>query len=155
MQKSQVEILLIEDNPDEAELTIRSLKKHHLANKLVHFDDEAEALDFIFSMGQFADTEKPFNPKLILLDLKLPKVDGLEILQRLKSNEVTRLIPVVVLTSSKEEKDIVETYKLGVNSYIVKPVNFESFTRAVAELGLYWMVMNQNMNVPGREEEHL
>ncbi len=141
-----IEILLVEDNPHEAELTIRSLKKQNLVNKLVHIDDGADALDFIFSRGQYATNGKVQQPKLILLDLKLPKIDGLEILRQLKADDRTRQIPVVVLTSSKEEKDILETYKLGVNSYVTKPVNFESFAKAVAELGLYWMILNQSPN---------
>jgi two-component system, response regulator len=144
MEQYDVDILLIEDNHDEAELAIRSLKKNNLANRLKHIDDGAEALDFIFSTGQYAGRTTPFHPKLILLDLKLPKVDGLEILRQLKLSETTSLIPIVVLTSSKEEKDIIESYKLGVNSYIVKPVNFESFTRAISELGMYWLLLNQH-----------
>jgi len=140
--EQQIEILLIEDNPFEAELTIRNLKKHNLANKLLHIDDGAEALDFIFSNGKYAGNGIQ-TPKLILLDLKLPKVDGLEILRQIKNNPSTRMIPVVVLTSSKEERDIVESFKLGVNSYIVKPVDFESFSKSVAELGMYWMILNQ------------
>ena len=147
MNHNEVEILLIEDNPHEAELTIRSLKKNNLANKLLHIDDGEEALDLIFSRGNYAGNKSPLQPKLILLDLKLPKVDGLEILRQIKSNEITKLIPVVVLTSSKEETDIIETYRLGANSYIVKPVNFDSFTKAVAELGLYWVIHNQS---PGK-----
>jgi CheY-like chemotaxis protein len=143
MEQHEVDILLIEDNHDEAELAIRSLKKSNLANRLKHFDDGAEALDFIFSTGKYAGKTTPFNAKLILLDLKLPKIDGLEILRRLKASEMTNLIPIVVLTSSKEEKDIIESYKLGVNSYIVKPVSFESFSKAISELGLYWLVLNQ------------
>jgi two-component system response regulator len=143
MDQHEIEILLIEDNPYEAELTIRSLKKHNLANKLLLIDDGEEALDFIFSKGKY-EGQQFVNPKLILLDLKMPKVDGMEILRQLKSNEPTRKIPVVVLTSSREESDIIESYKLGVNSYIVKPVNFESFTKAVAELGLYWVILNQH-----------
>lgn len=139
---NQLEILLIEDNLHEAELTIRSLKKHHLANKLKHIDDGAEALDFIFSRGTFSGKGISSNPKLILLDLKLPKVNGLEILRQLKADERTKMIPVVVLTSSQEERDVVESYSLGVNSYIVKPVNFESFGKAIAELGLYWLILN-------------
>lgn len=144
MEQYVVDILLIEDNHHEAELTIRSLKKHKLANSLLHIDDGEEALDYIFSKGKFSHHSTPVNPKLILLDLKLPKVDGLEILRQIKSNDLTRTIPVVILTSSREEKDIIEGYKLGVNSYIVKPVNFESFMEAVAELGMYWMLLNQN-----------
>ncbi|MFC0773630.1 response regulator [Terrimonas alba] len=141
-----IEILFIEDNPHEAELTIRSLKKNNLANALKHIDDGAEALDFIFARGIYADREFSPNPKLIILDLKLPKVDGLEILHQIKNHPKTQSIPVAVLTSSQEEKDIIESYKLGVNSYIVKPVNFESFSKAVADLGLYWMILNQSPN---------
>lgn|SRR5690606_1522877 len=144
MEHKEVEILLVEDNRDEAELTIRALKKQNLANRLLHIDDGVEALSFIFGEGKYADTSGDFKPKLILLDLKLPKVDGLEILRRIKTDERTKKFPVVVLTSSKEESDIIESYRLGVNSYIVKPVNFESFTKAVAELGMYWLLLNQN-----------
>ena len=144
MEPNEVEILLVEDNPHEAALTIRSLKKHNLANKLLHIDDGAEALDYIFSKGKYADNTAIFKPSLILLDLKLPKVDGLEILRQLKANERTSIIPVVILTSSKEENDIITSYQLGINSYIVKPVNFESFTKAVAELGMYWILLNQH-----------
>ena len=138
-----VHILLVEDNPDEAALTIRALKKQNLANRLLHIDDGEDALNFIFSEGKYAHNTDAFNPKLVLLDLKLPKVDGLQILKRLKEDERTNSIPVVILTSSKEEADIVEGYKLGVNSYIVKPVNFESFSKVVAELGFYWVILNQ------------
>jgi two-component system, response regulator len=141
---NQTEILLIEDNEHEAELTIRSLRKHNLVNNLKHIDDGAEALDFIFSRGEYAEKSTSSNPKLIILDLKLPKIDGLEVLKQLKADERTRMIPVVVLTSSQEERDVVESYRLGVNSYIVKPVNFESFTKAVAEVGLYWILLNQS-----------
>ena len=144
MESAQVEILLIEDNHQEAELTIRSLKKHNLANRLMHIDDGEEALDLIFSRGKYAGNKDLLNPKLILLDLKLPKVDGLEILRQIKSDERTKMIPVAILTSSKEEKDIIESYKWGVNSYIVKPVSFESFSGAVSELGLYWLILNQS-----------
>ena len=147
MSYTEVEILLIEDNHEEAELAIRSLRKYNLANKLLHIDDGAEAIDVIFSKGKYAGNKNPLQPKLILLDLKLPRVDGLEILRQIKSDEQTKLIPVVVLTSSKEETDIIESYRMGVNSYIVKPVNFDSFTKAVSELGLYWVVHNQS---PGK-----
>lgn len=143
MEVNDVEILLIEDNQHEAELTIRGLRKQNLANKLLHIDDGEEALDFVFARGKYANSKSSFSPKLVLLDLKLPKVDGLEILRQMKGDERTKTIPVVILTSSKEESDIIESYKLGVNSYIVKPVNFESFSKAVAELGLYWIVLNQ------------
>jgi two-component system, response regulator len=144
-----VEILLIEDNPHEAQLVIRALKKINLTNKLLHLDDGAEAISFIFALDKYADRNIEDHPKLILLDLKLPKVDGLEILQRIKSDDRTKTIPVIVLTSSREEQDIVSSYKLGVNSYIVKPVNFDSFSKAVTELGLYWMLLNLNPNNQG------
>ena len=143
MHPTEVEILLIEDNHDEAALTIRGLRKQNLANNLLHLDDGEEALEFIFGEGRYKEREVEFRPKLILLDLKLPKVDGLSILRRLKESESTRSIPVVILTSSKEESDIVESYKLGVNSYIVKQVNIESFSKAVAELGFYWLLLNE------------
>ncbi len=143
MSAERVEMLLIEDNPDEAELTIRSLKKNNLANHLIHIDDGEKALDFIFSQGEYSNNTALMRPKLILLDLNLPKVDGLEILKRVKSDDRTKTIPVVVLTSSKEERDIIESYKLGVNGYIVKPVDFNSFTKAVADIGLYWLILNE------------
>jgi two-component system, response regulator len=142
MDNKEVEILLIEDNPHEAELAIRSLKKHNLANKLLHIDDGEEAMDFILEQ-YLSEDGHGFNPKLILLDLKLPKVSGLEILRKIKADDRTRHIPIVILTSSREEKDIIESYKLGVNSYIVKPVNFESFANAISDLGFYWMILNQ------------
>ncbi|MBS1625878.1 MAG: response regulator [Bacteroidetes bacterium] len=140
MESKSVEILLVEDNPYEAELAIRGLKKHNFANNLHHIDDGAEALDFIFGRGKYADHTE--TPKLILLDIKLPRIDGIEILRQIKSNEKTRSIPVVVLTSSKENQDVKACYELGVNSYIVKPVDFDSFAKAVAELGMYWMLLN-------------
>jgi CheY-like chemotaxis protein len=152
MEQYQVEILLIEDNPHEAELTILSLKKHHLANRLMHIDDGAQALDFIFSRGIYSDNKLLPHPKLILLDLKLPKVDGLEILRQIKADERTRIIPVVVLTSSKEERDVIESYTLGVNSYIVKPVNFDTFAKAIADLGFYWLLLNQEPFLPNPEQ---
>lgn len=140
----EVEILLVEDNINDAELTIRALKKNNLANKLLHLKDGAEAIDFIFAQGAYAHRTVENGPKVILLDLKMPKVNGIEVLEKLKSNEITRKIPVVVLTSSKEDPDIRDCYRLGVNSYVVKPVEFESFVKAVAELGLYWMLLNQS-----------
>jgi two-component system response regulator len=143
MSFNQVDILLVEDNHNEAELTIRSLKKQNLANRLLHIDDGADALDYIFHRGKYED-ESRNNPKLILLDLKLPRVDGLEILKQIKMNESTKSIPVVVLTSSREEKDIIESYRIGVNSYIVKPVSFDAFASAIKDLGLYWMLLNQS-----------
>ena len=143
MKQHQVEILLIEDNPDEAELAIRSLKKNNLANNLVHIDDGAEALDYIFCRGNYSEKDISIVPKVILLDLKLPKVGGLEILRQVKNDSRTKIIPIVILTSSKEDSDLIEGYNLGVNSYIVKPVNFESFAKAIAELGFYWIILNQ------------
>ena len=143
MNSSKVEILLVEDNPTDVELTLRALKKRNLANKVHVVRDEAEALDFIFATGSYKGREINHKPKVILLDLKLPKVDGLEVLRKIKSDERTKDIPVVVLTSSKEEKDRIESYKLGVNSYIAKPVDFNQFTKAVSELGLYWLLLNE------------
>lgn len=140
---NEVEILLVEDNPNDAELAIRALKKHNLANSIIWVKDGAEALDFIFAGGAYKDRDINCIPKLILLDLKLPKVNGLEVLKTVKSDERTKLIPVVVLTSSREDRDIVESYKLGVNSYITKPVDFESFIKTVAELGFYWLLLNK------------
>jgi two-component system response regulator len=137
MESTAVEILLVEDNADDAELTIRALRKHHLANNLLHLQDGEQALNFLFS-------EKQSNlPKLILLDLKMPKVDGLEVLRKIKADQAKRIIPVVMLTSSKEERDILETYKLGINAYIVKPVEFDKFVRAVSEIGFFWMILNE------------
>jgi CheY-like chemotaxis protein len=137
MGYADVEILLVEDNPHDVELTLRALKKHHLANKVQVAKDGAEALDFIFA-GQNSN-----QLKVILLDLKLPKVSGLEVLQKLKSEDRTRGIPVVVLTSSHEDRDIQECYNLGVNSYVVKPVEFDSFAKTVAEMGFYWLLVNK------------
>ena len=142
-ENNSVEILLVEDNPNDLELALHALKRHNLANHIEIARDGAEALDFIFATGAYAGRDVNKVPKLILLDLKLPKVDGLEVLQRVKSDPRTRTIPVVVLTSSREERDIVDTYQLGVNSYIVKPVDFEQFTEAVRNLGLYWLLLNQ------------
>ena len=138
MNHSPVEILLVEDNPNDVELALHALKKNNLTNRIEVVRDGEEALDFIFGNGSDSN-----RPKVILLDLKLPKVDGLEVLKRLKSDPQTRSIPVVMLTSSAEERDIVNSYQLGVNSYIVKPVDFEQFTEAVRHLGLYWLLMNQ------------
>jgi two-component system, response regulator len=140
---NQVEVLLVEDNIHDAEMTIRSLKKVNLANNLVHVKDGEEALEFIFAKGKFAGRDLVNAPKVILLDIKMPKVDGIEVLRRIKADEATRCIPVVIMTSSKEELDIVSSYELGVNSYVVKPVDFEGFAKAVSELGLYWLITNQ------------
>jgi two-component system response regulator len=141
---NEVEILLVEDNPNDVELTLRALKKNNLTNKVHVVKDGAEALEYIFATGAYASRDSNHSPRVILLDLKLPKVDGLEVLRQIKSNERTKMIPVVVLTSSKEERDLVESYKLGANSYITKPVDFESFVKAVKELGLYWLLLNQS-----------
>lgn len=139
----QVEILLVEDNPTDAELAMRALKKQNLANKLVWVKDGAEALDFLFATGAYAGRSLKYFPKIILLDLRLPKVDGMEVLRRLKADERTRTTPVVVLTSSREDRDVAESYKLGVNSYISKPVEFDEFAKTVAELGMYWLLINR------------
>ena len=143
MERSQIEILLVEDNMDDAEMTVHALRKNNLANKLIHMKDGEEALDFLFGTGNFIGRDVNLKPSLILLDLKMPKVDGLEVLERVKSNEATKKIPVVILTSSKEDPDVSKCYELGANSYIVKPVEFESFIKAVSELGMYWMILNQ------------
>ena len=132
-----VEVLLIEDNPEDAELTIRVLKKNNLANNLVHLHDGEEALEFLFAEGNYN------IPKLILLDLKMPKVDGIEVLKKIKNDDQRKIIPVVILTSSKEERDIIESYNLGVNAYVVKPVEFEKFVEVIAQLGLFWLLLNQ------------
>ncbi len=143
MIENSVEILLVEDNPNDVELTMRAFKKNNLTNRIHVVRDGAEALEYIFCNGAYATRKVEHAPKVILLDLKLPKVDGLEVLRQVKADPRTRTIPVVVLTSSREERDIVESYQLGVNSYIVKPVDFEQFIEAVRQLGLYWMLLNQ------------
>jgi two-component system response regulator len=136
MQNKVVEILLVEDSLEDAELIVRTLKKHNLANHLLHVQDGEEALSYLMN-------ENDFLPRLILLDLKMPKVDGIEVLKVLKAHPQKKLIPVVVLTSSREERDIVESYRLGVNAYIVKPVDFEKFVKAIADIGLFWLILNQ------------
>ena len=138
-----VDILLVEDNPQDAELTTRALKKNNLANRLFTVEDGAEALDFVFCRGKYATREAGHSPKVVLLDLKLPKVSGLEVLRALKQDERTRAIPVVVVTSSREDPDIKTAYSLGANSYVVKPVDFDAFAEAVSSLGLYWLLVNQ------------
>ena len=142
----EIEILLVEDNMSDAEMTIRALKKNNLANRLVHLKDGVEALDFIFAEGTYSDRRVENTPKVILLDLKMPKINGLQVLARIKGDERTKKIPIVVLTSSKEDPDIQECYRLGVNSYVVKPVQFEQFFKTISELGLYWMITNQPPN---------
>jgi two-component system response regulator len=139
----EVEILLVEDNPEDAELSLRALKKYNLVNKVHHVKDGAEALAFVFATGSYSQRKIEDLPKVVLLDLKLPKVDGFEVLKKIKSDERTRSMPVVVLTSSKEDRDVVESYRLGINSYIVKPVEFEKFLSAVEQLGLYWLLLNR------------
>jgi two-component system response regulator len=138
-----VEILLVEDNPNDVELALHALKKNKVSNRIQVVRDGEEALDFIFGKDASSDGPSEQRPKMVLLDLKLPKIDGLEVLKRLKSDPRTRSIPVIMMTSSREECDIVKSYELGVNSYIVKPVDFQQFTESVRQLGLYWMVMNQ------------
>jgi two-component system response regulator len=144
MNINEVEILLVEDNMNDAELTIRSLKKINLANNLFHVKDGEEALDFVYARGNYASRQTNNKPKVILLDIKMPKVDGIEVLRQIKSNDVTKVIPVVIMTSSKEEQDIVTSYNLGVNGYVVKPVNFDAFAKAICDLGLYWLIVNQS-----------
>jgi two-component system response regulator len=139
----QVEILLVEDNPDDLEMELLTLREMKVANHVQIARDGVEALDFIFCRGPYAGRKIENSPKVVLLDLKLPKVDGLEVLRAIKDDPRTQSIPVVVLTSSKEQSDVVESYKLGVNSYIVKPVDFEQFTEAIKKLGLYWLLLNQ------------
>jgi CheY-like chemotaxis protein len=144
MENIEIEILLIEDNKNDAELTIRVLTKNKIANNITHLKDGASALDFLFGKGEFSSRNINNKPKIILLDLKMPKVDGLEVLAKIKSEELTKQIPVIVLTSSKENPDVEKAYLLGANSYIVKPVEFEGFAKAIADVGLYWMLLNQS-----------
>ena len=143
MNDREVQTVIVEDNPNDAELITRVLRKQNLASNIVILKDGAEALDFIFAQGAYSDRTSREVPKVIFLDLKLPKVDGLEVLRRLKSDERTRTIPVVVLTSSTEERDLNEAYELGVNSYVTKPIKFEEFSKVVTELGLYWLELNR------------
>jgi CheY-like chemotaxis protein len=138
-----VEILLVEDNPNDVELTLRALQKQNLANKVFVVKDGAEALEFLFATGMYSKRKIDDRPKVILLDLKLPKVDGIEVLRKIKTDPRTMNTPVVMLTSSQEERDVMESYKLGVNSYIVKPVDFSNFVHAVSELGMYWGILNK------------
>lgn len=146
MADEPVEILLVEDNETDLELTLRALRKVNLANKVLAVRDGAEALDYLFATGDFSTRDGSVCPRLVLLDLKLPKVDGIDVLRRIKSDPRTALVPVVVLTSSAEERDRLATYQLGANSFIVKPVEFESFTRAVTDIGMYWMLLNRTAN---------
>jgi len=145
--ENQMQILLIEDNPHDAELTLRAFKKNNLVNNIIRVCDGEEAFDFVFARGSFKTFNKLNMPKLILLDLKLPKVGGLEVLNALKADPVMKFIPVVVLTSSDEESDMIESYRLGVNSYIVKPVDFDKFVEAVSHIGLYWLLLNKQPDI--------
>jgi CheY-like chemotaxis protein len=143
---SLVDILLVEDNPTDRELALRALRKHQLADAIQVVQDGAEALDFLFATGIYANRSKTNRPRVVLLDLKLPKVDGLEVLQRLRADPYLRTTPVVMLTSSREERDLVESYRLGVNSFVVKPVDFDQFTETVQRVGGYWLQLNQAPN---------
>lgn len=143
MSEQEVEILIVEDNPHDAELAIRALRKQNLANKLIHLTDGAEALDFLFAKGKYADRNVEIKPKVIFLDLKMPKVNGLQVLEKIKMDDRTRFIPVVIVTSSAEDPDVKKAYELGANSYIVKPVAFENFAKIISELGMYWLVINK------------
>lgn len=142
---NQVEVLLVEDNDDEAELATRELKRHNLANDLLRVNDGEEALEFIFGTGRYEGRDINIPPKVILLDLKMPKVSGIEVLEKVRKDQRTRKIPVVVLTSSNEEKDIVDAYELGVNSYIVKPIDFQKFSNSIKDIGYYWLVLNKTV----------
>ncbi|MFO7880518.1 MAG: response regulator [Bacteroidota bacterium] len=139
---NNTEILIVEDNPNDAEMTVRAFKQNNLTNNITLVDDGDKALDFIFARGKYAKRNIRNRPKVILLDLKLPRVDGLEVLRQIKSNQETKYIPVIVLTSSSEESDMIQSYDLGVNSYIIKPVDFDKFVAAVQNLGLYWLLLN-------------
>jgi two-component system response regulator len=143
METHNADILLVEDSMNDAEMTIRALRKNNILNSLLHMKDGAEALNFLFCTGPYAHRDISHKPKMILLDLKMPKVGGIEVLGKLKSDERTKQIPVIILTSSKEDPDIKACYNLGANSYIVKPVEFDNFTKAVVELGMYWLLLNQ------------
>lgn len=140
---SEMRILLVEDNPDDEALTLRALKRQNVVNEIIVVRDGAEAIDYLFSEGEYTDRVPNGNPTLMLLDLKLPKVDGLEVLRRVRSDKRTRMIPVIILTSSDEEKDIIDSYSLGANSYVRKPVDFDQFGEAVRQLHLYWVLLNE------------
>ena len=141
--KDQV-ILLVEDHPDDEELTMRALAKNNIMNEVVVARDGVQALEYLFGTGAYAGRDMTVMPQIILLDLKLPKIDGLEVLRRLRADERTKFLPVVILTSSKEEQDVMKSYQLGANSYVRKPVDFQEFTKAVQQLGLYWLILNES-----------
>jgi two-component system response regulator len=143
MPNREVEILIVEDNPRDLEMTLRALRKHNLANRIVTVSDGAEALDFVFARGAYSTRNPDSMPRVIFLDLKLPKVDGIEVLRQIKGDERTRRIPIVVISSSAVDRDRVESYQLGVNSYVVKPIEFENFAKTIADLGFYWLVINE------------
>lgn len=147
MTERPLDILLVEDNPDDLELTLHALRENRLVNRIEVARDGQAALDYLYGNGEYAGRDLTEKPRMVLLDLKLPKVNGLEVLREIKRNESTRAIPVVVLTSSREDRDVVDSYNLGVNSYIQKPVSFSEFTEAVSQLGMYWMLLNAG---PGR-----
>ncbi len=142
-RKKEKTILLVEDNPGDVELTLRALKKHNIGNEIIVVRDGAEALDYLFATGAYAERDKSTMPAVILLDLKLPKIDGLGVLRRIRADERTKLLPVVILTSSKEEQDMINGYTLGANGYVRKPVDFIQFSDAVGQLGLYWLLLNE------------
>jgi CheY-like chemotaxis protein len=143
MDMNTVEILLVEDNPNDVELTLHTLRKNNLANRIYVVRDGEEALDFLFCRGAFQNRDTGLVPKVVLLDLKLPKVDGLEVLRQIRGDSRTKVLPVVIMTSSRQERDVVESYKLGINSYIVKPVDFDQFSECVRQIGCYWLLLNQ------------
>jgi CheY-like chemotaxis protein len=143
MNLDSAEILIVEDNPNDAQLTMRSLKKNNLANHIMHVSDGQAAVDYIFGEGEYQGRNVLDQPKVILLDLKLPKLNGRQVLARIRSDARTKILPVVILTSSQQESDLIESYKLGANSYIVKPVEFENFAKSVQEVGLYWLLLNK------------
>lgn len=142
-ETDEIEILLVEDNPDDAEIALSALAKHKIANRIVHVRDGKEALDFLRADGAYADRDRSPKPKLVLLDLKLPRIGGLEVLKAVKGDPELKVIPVVILTSSSEERDLVQSYRLGANSYLVKPVDFDKFGEAMREVGLYWLLLNR------------
>jgi CheY-like chemotaxis protein len=143
MNSDTTEILIVEDNPNDAQLTMRSLKKNNLANKIMHVSNGQAAVDYLFGEGEYQGRNVLDQPKVVLLDLKLPKLNGLQVLARIRGDARTKMLPVVILTSSQQESDLIESYKLGANSYIVKPVEFENFAKSVQEVGLYWLLLNK------------